>query len=193
LPLPEGYKYVMRGAGLENPIISDGRAWVLEDKEETPPAGPAPLFREEILDQSGCPALMQWFASEVELPKDQINVILNNADYLATDIQPCDSCARLKNQADTMARMAPTQVDAWASTVTAGMAGPISPEMMDGIRTALADNPAALSFDDAATEYVRVLNEELGFDRESAVALLTSKYTPNQAELEAYINARVGM
>lgn len=194
LPLPEGYKYVMRGAGLENPIITDGRAWVLEDKgDDNPPLTLAPLFREEVLDQSGCPALMQWFASEVELPKDQINVILNNADYLATDIQPCDSCARLKHQADTMARMDQGQIDVWANTVMTGMAGPISPEMMDGIRTALAGNPAALSFDDAATEYVRVLNEELGFDRESAVALLTSKYTPNQAELEAYINARVGM
>jgi len=169
-------------------------------EEQGTPVGPAaaiytetgePLEKPEF-EQGGCPALMQWFSSEVGLPLDQIHVVLGNADYLATDIQPCESCARLKQQSDAMASLDAAQVNAWASTVRAGLVGPISPEMMDGIRTALADNPAAMGFDEAAAEYVKTLNEDLGFGREDAVALVTSKYAPNSADLDAYISARAG-
>jgi hypothetical protein len=143
-------------------------------------------------EQGGCPALMQWFANEVGLPLDQIHVMLSNADYLATDVQPCDACARLKQQSETMA-MDTSAVEVWASTVRAGLVGPITPEMMDGIRTALADNPAALGFDEAAAEYVKILNEDLGFEQGDAVTVLTDKYAPNAGDLGAYINARAGM
>jgi filamentous hemagglutinin family protein len=169
-------------------------------EEEGGPLTPdAPLYTETgqpleplTFEQGGCPALMQWFANEVGLPLDQIHVMLGNADYLATDIQPCDACARLKQQSDAMV-MDTSAVDAWASTVRAGLVGPITPEMMDGIRTALADNPAALGFDDAAAEYAKILSEELGFGRDDAVALVTSKYAPDYSDLGAYISARAGM
>jgi hypothetical protein len=195
--LPDGYNYVMRGAGLENPDIADGRAWVLENQGDIPPA---PLSREAgeplepyEFDEGGCPALMQWFAGEVGLSEDQIHVMLNNADYLSTDIQPCEACARLKQQADAMAGLDTVQLDAWASAVRGGLAGPITPEMIDGIRTALADNPAAVGFDDAAAEYVKILNEELGFERNDAVAIVTGNYAPDYSDLGAYIGARTGL
>jgi len=38
-PFAPGYNYVLRGAGLENPGITDGRAWVLEDPTEWTPFG----------------------------------------------------------------------------------------------------------------------------------------------------------
>ena len=136
---------------------------------------------------------MQWFANEVGLAEDQIFVMLGNADYLATDIQPCEACARLMQQADAMAGLDASQLEAWASAVRGGMAGPITPEMIDGIRTALADNPAAMGFDDAAAEYARILNEELGFERDDAVAIVTGNYAPDYADLGAYISARTGM
>ena len=93
----------------------------------------------------------------------------------------------------SMASMSAAQIEAWANTVRGGLVGPITPEMMDGIRTALANNPTATSFDDAATQYVRILTEELGFDQGTATALVTSKYAPGESDLDAYINARVGM
>ncbi len=170
------------------------------DEPPIPPNPPAPLYTEAgeplepfEFDQGGCPALMQWFANEVGLAEDQIFVMLGNADYLATDIQPCEACARLMQQADAMAGLDAAQLEAWASAVRGGMAGPITPEMIDGIRTALADNPAAMGFDDAAAEYVRILNEELGFERDDAVAVVTSNYAPDYADLGAYISARTGM
>lgn len=169
-------------------------------EQEEPPIGPAaPLSRENgepleplEFEQGGCPALMQWFANEVGLPLDQIHVMLSNADFLATDVQPCDACARLKQQSDAMA-MDTAAVDAWASTVRAGLTGPITPEMMDGIRTSLADNPAALSFDEAAVEYARILNEELGFESGDAAGVVTDNYASDYSDLSAYINARIGM
>ncbi len=170
------------------------------DEPPVPPNPPAPLYTEAgeplepfEFDQGGCPALMQWFANEVGLAEDQIFVMLGNADYLATDIQPCEACARLMQQADAMAGLDAAQLEAWASAVRGGMAGPITPEMIDGIRTALADNPAAMGFDDAAAEYARILNEELGFERDDAVAIVTSNYAPDYADLGAYISARTGM
>ncbi len=195
IDLPEGYNYVMRGAGLENDSITDGRAWVLENRPGDTP--PAPLAREigEPLEKpefakGGCPALMQWFASEIGLPEDQINVMLGNADHLATDIQPCEACARLKEQADAMAELDTAQVEVWANAVTAGFAGPMTPETLAGIQTALADNPAALSFDNAAAEYVRILSEELGLEAAEAASVLTRNYTDGQADLDAYVAAR---
>ena len=194
-PFPAGYNYVLRGAGLENGI-TDGRAWVLQSRGTEP----APLYTEtgqplekEEFEEGGCPALMQWFASEAGIPEDQIYVLLGGADYLATQIQPCEACARLKAQADAMAALDEEQVNAWASTVRDALAGPPTPEMIAGIQAALADNPAALSFDEAAAEYVRILNEELGIPVEDALAMLTGNYAPDSADLGAYISARSGM
>jgi hypothetical protein len=65
--------------------------------------------------------------------------------------------------------------------------------MITDIRTALADNPAAAGFDEAAAEYVRILSEELGIETDEAVALVTNNYAPDHADLGAYINARIGM
>jgi len=172
-----------------------------EDIPSDDPDNPAaPLYTEAgqpiepfEFGPGGCPALMSWFADEVGIPVDQIQVMFGGADYLATDIQPCDACARLKQQADMMAGLDPEMVDAWASTVRAALVGPPTPEMIAGIQTALADNPAALNFDSAAAEYVRIMNEELGVTSEDAVATLTSKYAPADADLVAYINARLGI
>jgi hypothetical protein len=189
----------MRGAGAENPDIGDGwPAWVLENRDNPNPvpslyreAG-EPLEKPEF-EEGGCPALMNWFASEAGIPADQIQVLLGSADYLATDIQPCDACARLKTQADAMGGLDVEQVNAWAAVVRGALAGPPTPEMIAGIRTALADNPAALSFDDAAAEYVRILNDELGISTEDALAMLTGNYAPDSTDLGAYIGARSGM
>ncbi len=165
-----------------------------DDEPVTPPAPLAREFGEPLekpeFAQGGCPALMQWLAAEIGLPEDQINVMLGNADHLATDIQPCEACARLKQQADAMAGLDPAQVNAWASAVTAGFVGPMTPETMAGIQTALADNPGALSFDNAAAAYVKILSEELGLEADEAAGVLTQNYTDGQTGLDAYVAAR---
>jgi len=159
------------------------------DPDPEPAGTPAaPLADRPEVESSGCPALMQWFASEVGIEESQINIILSNSGFLATDIQPCEACARLKEQAEAMNE---SQVDTWASAIRTGLAGPITPELLAGIRNDLAANPDALSFDDAATEYVRILTDEFGFETADAVAVAMNNYAADHADLEAYINARV--
>jgi hypothetical protein len=171
-----------------------------EEQLSEPEGEPAPIYTETgeplekpEFEEGGCPALMNWFASEAGIPADQIQVLLGGADYLATDIQPCEACARLKAQADAMGGVGADQINSWATTVRSALVGPPTPEMIAGIRTALADNPAALSFDDAAVEYVRILNGELGIPTEDALAMLTGNYAPDSADLGDYIDARSGI
>ena len=92
-----GGDYILRGAGLGNLLITDGRAWVLED-----PVDPAPLYGEagaavdkEEFGEGGCPQLMNWLAVEIGVPAEDIQVALAGALALNTDIQPCEMCARL--------------------------------------------------------------------------------------------------
>jgi len=97
---PLDYTYVLRGAGLGNGI-TDGRAWVLED-----PTLPVPLYTEAgegaerlTIGFEGCPVLVAAVSAELGVPGDTIEVSLANSFALNTDIQPCESCARLLNAA----------------------------------------------------------------------------------------------
>jgi hypothetical protein len=95
--------YVLRGAGLDSGI-TDGRAWVLEN-----PIEPAPLYtetgektEEQTLGVAGCPALLAAAAEELGIAEETIEVSLANSFALNTDIQPCDTCARLVNAAQIL-------------------------------------------------------------------------------------------
>jgi hypothetical protein len=196
--LPDGYNYVLRGAG----AYGEG-AWVLENPGDDPPltqeAGQTP--EEQEFGEGGCPVLMQWLADELGMSEEDIQVFVANTFALATDIQPCEACARLKDAANILADESGQQVAALAQVVNEFItpAAPITDEQMTLIASAFANNidadnyyAYAGAYIDAVVQYVGILNSEMGIAAEDALALFTEKYAPtDNAAANAYIQARL--
>ncbi|MHC4618366.1 MAG: beta strand repeat-containing protein [Planctomycetota bacterium] len=201
-PFVPGYDYVLRGAGLGNPAITDGRAWVLEN-----PLEPAPLHREygeEALEQElegGCPVLMQWLAAELGVPEETIQIYVANTFAYATDIQPCEACARLFDAANTLADDA--SMTALAAVVNEYVTTPAPPsdEQMALIANALTGPETGTTYAsaarwiDALVAYVTILSTEMGWSPEQAVAFAGKYVTPisetGNVGLMAYVEARL--
>jgi len=201
-----GGEYVLRGAGLGNPDILDGRAWVLED-----PLNPAPLYEEageaaeeEEFAEGGCPALMDWLAIEIGVPAEDIQVSLAGALALNTDVQPCEMCARLKDAATTMEDADGMRIAAMARVVNEFVTTPAppSPEQMTQIAAALSEHVGdgtyyALAGDwiDALVAYVGIMNTEMGYSASDSAAFVKKYLTPvtetGNAALIAYVQARL--
>jgi hypothetical protein len=201
-----GGEYVLRGAGLGNPAITDGRAWVLED--DIPPA---PLYTEtgepvEKLGfgEGGCPALMNWLAGELGVEEDEIEVTVANTFAYSTDIQPCEMCGRLRDAATTLEDAEGTGVAGLVQVVNEFVATPTPPseEQMASIATAFAEHTedgtyyaAAGEWIDALVEYVGILTSEMGYTAEESTAF-ANKYIESvtdtgNASLTAYVEARL--
>ncbi|MHC4283957.1 MAG: beta strand repeat-containing protein [Planctomycetota bacterium] len=205
-PFPSDYSYVLRGAGLNNPEISDGRAWVLED-----PVDPAPLYGEagEAVDkegfgEGGCPALMDWLAVEIGVPAEDIQVALAGALALNTDVQPCEMCARLMGASKTLEDADGTQIAAMARVVNEFVTTPAppSPEQMTQIAAALALHvgdgtyyASAGKWIDALVAYVGIMNSEMGYSASDSAAFAQKYLTPvtetGNVALAAYVQARL--
>ena len=201
-----GGDYILRGAGLGNPLITDGRAWVLED-----PLDPAPLYQEageaadkEEFGEGGCPPLMNWLAIEIGVPAEDIQVVVADTLALNTDIQPCEMCARLLAASNTMQDPDGTQIAAMASVVNefATATAPPSPEQMTAIAAALAEHvddgtyyASAGQWIDALVAYVGIMNSEMGYSASDSVAFAEKYLTPvtqtGNAALNAYVQARL--
>lgn len=201
LDLPENYNYVMRGAGLENEDISDGRAWVLEDEFE-PFAEAAPI-QEPEMKFAGCPALVNWLAGELDLNADQVQVLFAGARGVTYDIQPCDTCARLQSAALVLMDSDGSRLAALAKVISeyASAGTPPSEEQMAMIAAAL-ENPGegtdyALAGEwlDAMTQYVTILDSELGLATEDAVAAADKYVSPVTASdntaLAGFVSAQL--
>jgi len=197
-----GGDYILRGAGLDNPDIAAttdgrGRAWVLED-----PLNPAPLYEEAgqaleplTLGLAGCPVLVAAVSVELGVPGDTIEVSLANSFALNTNIQPCESCARLLNAAtilrdeDGSGMAALNQV--FNTVAPAGV--PFTPEMAASIATAFAGRvndgtqyATAIEYIDAFVRYLAVLDTEMGSpvaDGDS-IAFVMGKYGTGITESE---------
>ncbi len=198
--------YVLRGAGLGNPAITDGRAWVLEN-----PILPPPLYEEagqpaeeQEFGEGGCPALMNWLAGELGIEEDEIEVVVGNAFAYSTDIQPCEMCARLKDAAAILEDAEGTGVAGLVQVVNEFVATPAPPseEQMASIATAFADHTddgtyyaAAGEWIDALVEYVGILTFEMGYSAEESTAYANKYMEPvtdtGNASLIAYVQARL--
>jgi len=201
------YDYVLRGAGLDNTAIEDGRAWVLEN----PPSEPAHLdamayFEErppfELEDE--CPPLIAWASEELGL-EDGIQTYLSGAYVYTTDLQPCEMCARLRDAATILADEGGNQIAALGVVINEFVAppAPISTEQMASIGQALALHSddgtyyaAAGQWLDALVEYIGILNSEIGWSTADSVAFATNKYVAPatvdvDATVVAYIEARL--
>lgn len=198
--------YVLRGAGLGNLAITDGRAWVLEN-----PLLPPPLYEEagqpaeeQEFGEGGCPALMNWLAGELGIEEDEIEVAVGNAFAYSTDIQPCEACARLKDAATILADEEGTGVAGLVQVVNEFVATPAPPseEQMASIATAFADHTddgtyyaAAGAWIDALVEYVGILTFEMGYSAEESTGYANKYIGPvtdtGNASLVAYVQARL--
>ncbi len=199
--LPDDYAYVLRGAGLENPDIDDGRAWVLEDM----PAENAPLGQLLITTIQGCPALMKWAAEELGIDERRIYIWAEIALAFDMDIQPCDACARLKDTATILRDTEGTYIAALAMAVNqfASVTTPPSEEQMASIAEAIARHggddthyATAGQWLDALAKYVEILSTDFGWSLDEAVALVTDKYVAPAIEggdvnLAAFIAMRL--
>jgi VCBS repeat-containing protein len=175
-------------------------------------AGPAPLFfpaapgleRVEF-EVSGCPALVKWAAQELGIGERTIQIRIANALALTRDIQPCDTCASLKQAAMILQDAEGTHVAALGRVISefASATAPPTEEQMASIATAIARNAgaenhyaAAGEYLDALAEYVGILNSEMGFSAEESVRLATDKYIGRLAGsgntgVAAYVGARL--
>jgi len=187
-PFPFDYTYVLRGAGLGNPAITDGRAWVLED-----PTPPAPLYQEAgqaaeelTLGVEGCPVLVAAASAELGIPADTIQVSLANSFALNTNIQPCESCARLLNAAAILSDEDGSRMAAMNQVFNelAPAGAPFTPEVAASIVTAFAGHindgtqyATAIDYIDAFVRYIAVLDTEMGSPvGDDSIAFVMGKY-----------------
>ena len=205
-PFPPGYTYVLRGAGLDNPAITDGRAWVLVDPDN------APLDREageqaqkQILGLDGCPILIAAVSAELGIPEETIEVSLANSYALNTDIQPCESCARLLDAAVILADENGSGMAAMNQVFNelAPASAPFTPEVASSIVTAFAGRindgtqyATAIEYIDAFVQYIAVLNNDIGSPVGDSVAYVIEKYGSgitgsDNANMAAFVAARL--
>jgi hypothetical protein len=200
-----GGDYILRGAGLSNPGITDGRAWVLE--VDTPPApfGEAQVAEAEevAFAEGGCPMLMEWLAGELGIPEETIQVYLADTFLYSTAIQPCDACARLRDAATILEDLEGTRIAALAQVVNEFVApdAPITPEQMASIASSMvspeADTQYAAAGEwlDALAQYVGILSAEMGFSVPESVAFVNKYLTPvaelDNASVASYVEARL--
>jgi hypothetical protein len=206
-PFPPGYTYVLRGAGLENPGITDGRAWVLKSKNNPPAPLNAMQFEEpgQIPGVEGCPAVMAAAADELGIEDEEIEVTVADAMAAAGDIQPCDTCARLVNAAAILRDEDGSRMAALAEVINtvAPADVPFTPEVGTLIAAAFeghaGDGTAyatALEYVDAFAEYVRVLDTEMGSPVGDSVEFVMEKHgaginaSPND-NVAAYVASRL--
>jgi hypothetical protein len=198
-PFPSGYTYVLRGAGLDNPVISDatvgrGKAWVLVDPDNAPLDEEAgEKAQQQTLGLDGCPILIAAVSAELGIPEETIEVSLQNSYALNTDVQPCESCARLVDAAlilrdeDGSRMAAMNQVFNELAPVDA----PLTPEVIASIVTVFAGHvndgtqyATAIEFIDAFVQYIAVLNSDIGSPVGDSVAYAIEKYGKGITESE---------
>ncbi len=207
LTLPADYTYVMRGAGLENPDITDGRAWVLIARPE-----PAPLnamqfsnITERVPEVSGCPAIVAAATEELGITPENIQVAMANSMASASDIQPCDTCARLVSAAAILKDADGSRLAAPLEAINAIAPAnvPFTPEIGTQIATVFEDHrgdgtayASALEYVDAFVQYVKILDNEMGSPVGDSVAFALEKHgqaltASDNANIAAFVASRL--
>ncbi len=160
----------------------------------------APLQPNIEIEFSGCPALMQWMAAELQVPQDQIQVYIANTLASFRDINPCELCASLQSAALTLHDRNGIRVAALAAVIDeiAVPGAPISPEQMMQLAQNLAEPEEgsvyalASEYLQAAETYVTILREELGYSVDGSFALAAKYIEPiENTEVADYVTARL--
>jgi filamentous hemagglutinin family protein len=197
-----GQDYVLRGAGLDNPAINDGRAWVLEN----PPVNTvAPLPVLQLPYYKGCPVELEAVANELSVNSDDVQILINNALAANPNLQPCQACQRVMIAVGALrdedgARLAAMNT---VFNALAPIDAPFTPEVSASVTNALADladsDPQyalAADYIDSFVDYVAVINGQLKAPVGDPLVYALNKYgqtlmsAPNQ-NIVSYLVAQV--
>ncbi len=145
-------------------------------------------------------------ATELGVPGDTIEVSLANSFALNTDIQPCESCARLLNAATILRDEDGSRMAAMTQMFNDMAPGdsPYTPEMQALIVTAFAgaaegsQYATVMQYTDAFVQYLAVLSTEMGSpvaDGDS-LAFIMGKYGAgvlgsDNSNIAAFVAARL--
>ncbi len=191
--------YVLRGGVLhpgDEPILGAPAPAPGPTPEPIPPAFMEleQYVPETILLPVGCPELLAWLRQELGAENEQI--YLNNAFAQATDTdqsdQLCDSCQRLRDSVEIIQAGPDAAVADLIAAVSPLMdiTAPPSAEQLVAVNAELARRDAAGNLvhanavawlEKGVEAYVRVLNRELGWDGDRAVAAAFEKYVDRLA------------
>ncbi|OHB75032.1 MAG: hypothetical protein A2Z25_03965 [Planctomycetes bacterium RBG_16_55_9] len=149
---------------------------------------------------------MKWAADELGIDGRMMQIWTSSALASTQDIQPCNTCARLKEVAVILRDTEGTHTAALAQVINefASRTAPPSAEEMTLIASAIRDNRDADSpyakaqvYLDALSAYVSTLNSEMHFSSEESVMFAADRYVvPLAAESQndavvAFIAARL--
>jgi hypothetical protein len=165
----------------------------------------APGLQREVIETSGCPALVQWVASELGTDESKIQVWIANSVASSINIQPCDMCGRLKEAAMILRDPNGTRVAALTGLIDefASSDAPPTEEQIISIADAIANNiegnvqyADAGEYLDALVKYVNILNSEMSISADEAVRFAMDNYVDKLADNEnvgvvAYLAARL--
>jgi len=194
-------KYVLRG---EYPEGGTG-AWVLASTGDVPlTTETGETAQRQTFGPGGCPALMQWLAGEIGLPADEIQVYFSDAYAYSTDIQPCETCARLRDASLILQDPEGNRIAALAQVINEYITAPTPPsgEQMAMIASTFAEHTGdatyyadASEWVDALAQYVGIMNSELGFTTTESMAFVGKYITPvtetGNASLISYVEGRI--
>ncbi len=161
---------------------------------------PPGVEQTQFEQEGGCPALMHWLAEELGIEQGSIQIYVTNSFALSTDIQPCETSAKLKDAAAILEDPNGTGIAALAQVVNefVATAAPPSEEQMASIAMVLAEHAddetyyaAAGQWLDALAEYVGILNNEMGYSPDDSVAFADKYVAPvtetDEVSLIAYV------
>ncbi len=162
------------------------------------------LERTEI-EISGCPALMKWTAEELGIDERMMEIFVVNSLASTGNIQPCESCAKLRQAAKILRDTDGTHIAALSQVINefAFSNAPLSVEQMASITEAMMRNTRAKNrygiagkYLTALVDYVSILNMDLGFSPEESVQFAYEKYVDRLADsgnvgVADYITARL--
>jgi hypothetical protein len=165
---------------------------------------PAPI-PDEKLGTSGCSALMKWAAGELGVEPKMMSIWMANSVASASEIQPCDTCARLKRASTVLRDYPGTRLAALTQVINefAASDAPLSEEQDAFITAAIANNTdagshyaVASAYLDSLAEYVGILNSEMNFSGIDSVTLAADRYvaplaTGDNPALAGFLAARL--
>jgi hypothetical protein len=146
---------------------------------------------------------MNWVAKELGVEADQLQIYIDGALALSSNVQPCDSCAKLQNAALTLKDADGAQIKALGQVINeftrAGT--PPSEEQMAMIATAL-QNPKegtqyalAAQWLNALAEYTNILHNDLKLPASESMARAAKYASPvvngDNAALAAFVQAKL--
>jgi hypothetical protein len=164
------------------------------------PVTVAPIQQPE-LKFTGCPAVMNWAAKELDVEADQLQIYMVGSLSLSSNVQPCEACANLQSAALTLKDADGSRIKALGQVVSEFAAGSPSEEQFAMIAVALQNpeegTPYALAKQwlNGMTEYVSILHNDLNLSIDDSVRYV-AKYTSriingDNAALSAFIQAKL--